>query len=48
MVQKKYDVDDSNISKIKKGEIDRRISVVQELAKGLDVHTQELFDFKLK
>lgn len=44
----KCDVDHSNISKIEKGEVDVRISTVQELAKGLDVHPQELFDFKLK
>jgi len=44
----KCDVDHSNISKIEKGEVDLRISTIQELAKGLDVHPQELFDFKLK
>lgn len=44
----KCDVDHSNISKIEKGEVDLRISTVQELAKGLDVHPQELFDFKLE
>ncbi|MBH1960689.1 MAG: helix-turn-helix transcriptional regulator [Flavobacteriia bacterium] len=44
----KCDVDHSNISKIEKGEVDLRISTVQELAKGLNVHPQELFDFKLK
>ncbi len=43
----KCDVDHSNISKIEKGEVDLRISTVQELAKGLDVHPQELFDFKI-
>ncbi len=44
----KCDVDHSNISKIEKGEVDLRISTIQELAKGLDVHPQELFNFKLK
>jgi len=44
----KCDVDHSNISKIEKGEVDLRISTVQELAKGLNVHPKELFDFKLK
>lgn len=44
----KCDVDHSNISKIEKGEVDIRISTVQELAKGLNVHPQELFDFKLE
>ena len=44
----KCDVDHSNISKIEKGEVDIRISTIQELAKGLDVHPQELFDFKLQ
>jgi HTH-type transcriptional repressor of puuD len=43
----KCDVDHSNISKIEKGEIDVRISTIQELAKGLEVHPQELFDFKM-
>lgn len=42
----KCDVDHSNISKIEKGEIDLRISTVQELAKGLEVHPKELFDFE--
>lgn len=43
----KCDVDHSNISKIEKGEVDLRISTIQELAKGLEVHPQELFDFKI-
>lgn len=43
----KCDVDHSNISKIEKGEIDVRISTIQELAKGLEVHPQELFDFEM-
>ena len=40
----KCDVDHSNISKIEKGEVDLRISTIQELAKGLRVHPKELFD----
>ena len=43
----KCDIDHSNISKIEKGEVDVRISTIQELAKGLEVHPQELFDFKM-
>ncbi len=43
----KCDIDHSNISKIEKGEVDLRISTIQELAKGLEVHPQELFDFKM-
>ncbi len=43
----KCDVDHSNISKIEKGEVDVRISTIQELAKGLEVHPQELFDFEV-
>jgi len=41
----KCDVDHSNISKIEKGEVDVRISTIQELAKGLEVNPKELFDF---
>ncbi|WP_294230266.1 helix-turn-helix transcriptional regulator [uncultured Chryseobacterium sp.] len=43
----KCDVDHSNISKIEKGEVDLRISTIYELSKGLEVHPQELFNFKL-
>ncbi|MCT2407496.1 helix-turn-helix domain-containing protein [Chryseobacterium antibioticum] len=43
----KCDVDHSNISKIEKGEVDLRISTIQELATGLEVHPQELFNFKI-
>jgi len=43
----KCDVDHSNISKIEKGEVNVRISTIQELAKGLEVHPQELFDFEV-
>lgn len=43
----KCDVDHSSISKIEKGEVDLRISTIYELSKGLEVHPQELFDFKI-
>jgi len=43
----KCDVDHSNISKIEKGEVDLRISTIQELSKGLEVDPQELFNFKI-
>lgn len=43
----KCDVDHSNISKIEKGEVDLRISTIQELAKGLGIHPKELFDFDI-
>lgn len=43
----KCDVDHSNISKIEKGEVDLRISTIQELARGLEVHPQELFNFRI-
>ncbi|WP_309947279.1 hypothetical protein [Chryseobacterium rhizosphaerae] len=32
---------------MEKGEVDLRMSTIQELAKGLEVHPQELFDFKI-
>jgi HTH-type transcriptional repressor of puuD len=41
----KCDVDHSNISKIEKGEVDVRISTIQQLAVGLEVHPKDLFDF---
>lgn len=44
----KCDVDHSNISKIEKGEVDLRISTIYELSKGLEVHPQELFNFKVE
>ncbi|WP_284653489.1 helix-turn-helix domain-containing protein [Flavobacterium terrisoli] len=40
------DVDFSNISKIEKGEINIQLGTILELAKGLNVHPKELFDFK--
>ncbi|MDH5033773.1 helix-turn-helix domain-containing protein [Chryseobacterium cucumeris] len=43
----KCDVDHSNISKIEKGEVDLRISTIQELSKGLNIHPKDLFNFKI-
>jgi len=40
------DIDFSNISKIEKGEINIQLGTILELAKGLNVHHKELFDFK--
>lgn len=42
----KCDVDHSNISKIEKGEVDLRLSTIQELARGLRISPKELFDFE--
>lgn len=39
------DIDHSDISKIEKGQINIQIGTVMELAKGLNVHPRELFDF---
>lgn len=44
----KCDVDHSNISKIEKGEVDLRISTIQELSKGLEIHPKDLFDFEIQ
>lgn len=43
----KCDVDHSNISKIEKGEVDLRISTIQELSRGLEISPKELFDFEV-
>lgn len=40
------DVDFSDISKIEKGERNIQMTTILELAKGLEVHPKELFDFK--
>jgi transcriptional regulator with XRE-family HTH domain len=40
------DLDHSDISKIEKGETNIQLSSVLQLAKGLNVHPKELFDFK--
>ncbi len=44
---KRCDVDFSDISKIEKGERNIQLSTVLELAKGLEIHPQELFSFEL-
>lgn len=41
------DIDYSHISRIEKGEINIQLSTVLELAKGLEIHPKELFNFKL-
>ena len=41
------DIDYSHISRIEKGEINIQLSTVLELAKGLEIHPQELFGFKV-
>jgi transcriptional regulator with XRE-family HTH domain len=40
------DIDHSDIGKIEKGQINIQIGTVMELAKGLNLHPKELFDFK--
>lgn len=41
----KCDIDFSAISKIEKGQKSLEFETIIELAKGLDVHPRELFDF---
>lgn len=41
------DLDYSYISKIEKGQHNIQLSTVLELSKGLEIHPQELFGFKL-
>jgi transcriptional regulator with XRE-family HTH domain len=40
------DVDASDISKIEKGKVDLRLTTILELAKGLEIHPKEFFDFE--
>jgi len=47
-VAQNCEIDYSDISKIEKGLRNIQLSTIVELAKGLDVHPQELFDFKLE
>lgn len=42
------DIDHSDISKIEKGQINIQIGTVMELAKGLNVHPRELFNFNFE
>lgn len=39
------DIDHSDIGKIEKGQISIQLGTILELAKGLNVHPKELFDF---
>jgi len=41
------DIDYSDISKYEKGEVNIKLTTIYELARGLDVHPKELFDFTL-
>ncbi|WP_152596427.1 helix-turn-helix transcriptional regulator [Algibacter lectus] len=41
-------IDYSDISKIEKGKRNIQISTILELAKGLEIHPKELFDFNLE
>mgnify|MGYP000743012254 CR=1 FL=1 len=41
------DIDYSNLNKIEKGKINISLSTILELAKGLDIHPKELFDFEI-
>lgn len=40
-------LDHSDIRKIEKGERNIQLSTILELAKGLDIHPKELFDFEM-
>lgn len=39
------DVDHSDIGKIEKGQVNIKLSTINELAKGLELHPSELFSF---
>ncbi|AXP80421.1 anaerobic benzoate catabolism transcriptional regulator [Mariniflexile rhizosphaerae] len=41
------DIDHSDIAKYEKGEINIQLTTIFELARGLNVHPKELFDFDL-
>lgn len=45
---RRCDLDYSYISKVEKGEKNIQLSTILELAKGLEVHAKELFDFEMK
>jgi transcriptional regulator with XRE-family HTH domain len=42
------DVDFSDINKIEKGERNMQMTTFFELAKGLEVHPRDLFDFEME
>lgn len=44
---KRCDLDYSYISKVEKGEKNIQLSTILELAKGLEVHPKELFEFDI-
>lgn len=41
-------IDNSDLSKIEKGQRNISLSTILELAKGLEIHPKELFDFEFK
>jgi len=45
---KRCDVEHSKIAKIEKGLVRIQLPTVFELAKGLEIHPKELFDFEIK
>jgi len=46
-VDRRCDLDESNISKIENGKVNIQLSTIFELAKGLGVEPKELLDFKI-
>jgi transcriptional regulator with XRE-family HTH domain len=46
-VDRRCDLDESNISKMENGKINIQLSTIFELAKGLGVEPKELVDFKM-
>ncbi len=44
----KCDIDFSAISKIEKGQKSLEFQTIIELAKGLEIHPKELFDFEIE
>ncbi|WP_298535868.1 helix-turn-helix transcriptional regulator [uncultured Algibacter sp.] len=40
-------IDNSDLSKIEKGQRNISLSTILELAKGLNIHPKELFDFEI-
>jgi transcriptional regulator with XRE-family HTH domain len=44
-VDRRCDLDESNISKIENGKVNIQLSTIFELAKGLGVEAKELLDF---
>ncbi|SDP46057.1 DNA-binding transcriptional regulator, XRE family [Mucilaginibacter sp. OK268] len=46
-VDRRCDLDESNISKIENGKVNIQLSTIFELAKGLGVEPKELLDFEI-